>query len=176
MVSTDTSVGVLKVHTHGSDMFVSTDLKDVYFHIPTPRVSLFCLLGSDVCLSDTPDLTLSRSVGKMPHLEDWLLAAESPWTIKVLTRLFPSHLTTPGFTINWENRVLTSNRTFTDLSLDSPSFRSQMSVNRVDVFLSAGTEAAGPRGHSGHFSDGLCHWVGTQPTVGIAKYLSSHWS
>ncbi|KAK7905173.1 hypothetical protein WMY93_017780 [Mugilogobius chulae] len=140
------------------DWFVSIDLKDAYFHIPIypphRKYLRFAFQGVTYEYTVLPfGLSLSprvfvkcteAAIAPLRHqglrlamyIDDWLLAAHSPQQLREHTELLLAHLTSLGFTINWEKSVLVPSQTvkFIGLRLNSVTYKAQLSVERIEAF------------------------------------------
>ncbi|KAK7930355.1 hypothetical protein WMY93_006750 [Mugilogobius chulae] len=69
-------------------------------------------------------------------IDDWLLAAHSSQQLREHTELLLAHLTSLGFTINWEKSVLVPSQSakFIGLRLNSVTYKAQLSVERIEAF------------------------------------------
>lgn len=96
------------------------DLRDAYFHIP-----IYHSTENSSGLPSRALLACIRHICLAMHIDDSLLAAQSPQQTLALTRLLSSHLVALGFTLNWEKSVLILTQTirFIGLSLYSLAFR-----------------------------------------------------
>ncbi|KAK7916624.1 hypothetical protein WMY93_012385 [Mugilogobius chulae] len=70
------------------------------------------------------------------YIDDWLLAAHSSQQLREHTELLLAHLTSLGFTINWEKSVLVPSQSakFIGLRLNSVTNKAQLSVERIEAF------------------------------------------
>ena len=153
-----TNAALLRMMRRG-DWYATIDLKDAFFHIPIypphrkflrfgfeGRVYEFTVLPFGMSLSPRVFVKCtqaaiaplrSRGVRIATYIDDWAIFGDSRQQAERHVNLVVSHLTSLGFTVNYEKSVLSPTRTinFLGMTLDSTSFTARLSEDRVNSIM-----------------------------------------
>ena len=153
-----TTASLLRKGRRGA-WFTTVDLKDAFFHVSIyPPHRKFLRFGLDdtvyqytvlpfgmslspraftKCTQAAIAPLRARGIRLSTYLDDWLISADTREEAIRHTDVVVSHLTSLGFTMNWEKSSLVPSQqtTFLGIRLDSTTLGACLSQDRIDTFL-----------------------------------------